>query len=44
MGTDTIRVLVVSQQSLIRHGIAHSLSGAKRIEIIDSVEVDDEAE
>ena len=42
MGTDTIRVLVVSQQSLIRHGIAHSLSGAERIEIIDSVEVDDE--
>lgn len=42
MDTNKIRVLVVSQQSLIRHGVAHSLADAEHVEIIDSVEVSDE--
>jgi len=33
---------VVSQQSLIRHGIAHSLATAEQMEIIGSVEVSDD--
>jgi two-component system response regulator DegU len=41
MEKDKIRVLVVSRQSLIRHGIAHSLADAEHMEIIDSVEVSD---
>jgi len=42
MENGKIRVLVVSQQSLIRHGIAHSLSSAGHVEIIGSVEVSDD--
>ena len=42
MDTSKIRVLVVSQQSLIRHGVAHSLVSAEHVEIIGSVEVSDE--
>jgi DNA-binding NarL/FixJ family response regulator len=42
MDTSKIRILVVSQQSLIRHGIAHSLAEAENVEIINSVEVSDE--
>jgi DNA-binding NarL/FixJ family response regulator len=42
MDTSKIRVLVVSQQSLIRHGIAHSLADAENVEIINSVEVSDD--
>jgi two-component system response regulator DegU len=41
MEKDKIRVLVVSRQSLIRHGVAHSLAGVEHMEIIDSVEVSD---
>jgi two-component system response regulator DegU len=41
MEKDKVRVLVVSRQSLIRHGIAHSLADAEHMEIIDSVEVSD---
>lgn len=42
MDENKIRVLVVSQQSLIRHGIAHSLATAEQMEIIGSVEVSDD--
>lgn len=42
MDKSKIRVLVVSQQSLIRHGVAHSLADAEYVEIIGSVEVNDE--
>ncbi|MBL7166729.1 MAG: response regulator transcription factor [Dehalococcoidales bacterium] len=38
-----IRVLVVSQQSLLRHGIEHSLGSTEGMEIIGSVELNDAA-
>ena len=37
-----IRVIIVSQQSLLRHGIAHSLSDTQTIEVVGSSEVSDE--
>lgn len=42
METSKVKVLVVSQQSLIRHGIAHSLANAENMEIIGSVEISEE--
>jgi two-component system response regulator DegU len=38
-----IRVLVVSQQSLLRHGIEHSLSSTDGMEVIGSFELNDAA-
>ncbi len=38
-----IRVLVVSQQCLLRHGIEHSLAGTGRMEVVGSVDLSDAA-
>jgi DNA-binding NarL/FixJ family response regulator len=37
-----IRVLIVSQQSLLRNGIAHSLESTERVEIIGSSELNED--
>jgi len=38
-----IRVLVVSQQCLLRHGIEHSLTSTERMEVVGSVDLSDAA-
>jgi len=41
MGINKIRVVIISQQSLFRQGIEHSLSDAEDIEISGVAEVND---
>ena len=42
MNTNKIQVIIISQQSLFRHGIEHSLSGVEDIVITGTAEVNDE--
>ena len=42
MDVNKIRVVIISQQSLFRQGIEHSLSGTKDMEISGAAEVNDE--